>query len=281
MYIRYFIKNLSLLLLLCLTGFSFASEKTESRSYKLGVLPYLSSKNMQKIYSPASDILSKRLNHETTLISEYSHRDFIHKLSNELYDIVLVSPFLYSIAVDHKNYIPVLKVKEPFSALIVTLDGGPIKSIVDLKGQVVATPPIFSPTVNLAVAALVDQGVIPGIDIKLLENETVDACLQHLIDKAAIACVSPPFVPSFFENEMNVKLHTLLKSSSIPSVALLVHSRVESSVRDQVKEVFASLSNTEQGRKVLQGMQTEGFIGIDDDEYDVVRKLLKKSKFLH
>jgi len=150
-----------------------------------------------------------------------------------------------------------------------------------LKGKVVATPPVFAPVVNLAIAELVEQGMVPSIDLKLKAHETADACLRQVIDAKASACISPPYVPSFIEDQMKVKFRTIMTSSSIPSVSLVVHSRVDEATRYKIMSVFSTLSDTDQGRKILRTMQTEGFVPIHDDEYNVVRALLKKIKPMH
>lgn len=281
MRIRYILKVLFPTLLLCFSVSVPVDSKAENQAYKFGVFPYLSKKIMREIYSPVNGILNKGLKDGSVLMFEASHKNFIFRLNNGFYDVVLVPPFWYPAAVDRNNYIPLLKMKEPFSALIIVLDNSSINSIDDLKGQVIATPPVFSPVVNLAISALVEQGVIPGVDVKLLENETVDSCLQRLIASMASACVMPSYAVAFFENERKLKLRTVLTSSSIPGVSLLAHSRVGISDRDKIVDMFFSLNDSKIGREILQEMQTEGFVSIEDGEYDVVRKLLKKSKLMH
>jgi len=57
--------------------------------------------------------------------------------------------------------------KKPFVSLIVVLDSSPIKSIEDLRGKTIATPPAYVPVVHMARKALIKEGIIPGKDVTL------------------------------------------------------------------------------------------------------------------
>lgn len=266
-----------------LISFSLQSwcNSAQNNGYKFGVFPYLSPDIMYDIYSPVRDNLSNQLNKNVHLITEASHKKFIQRLNTEYYDLVLIPPFWFPVAVEHKQYIPSLKMAEPFVSLILTLDNSPINAVNDLRGKVVATPPEFSPVVSLISSELADHGLVPGRDVIFKSNETVDECLQQLLENNASACISPPYAPAHFENKMGIKLRKILTSSSIPSVALLIHSRVDMATRQKIHDSFLSLDKTKHGRVLLEGMQTKRFIPIVNNEYDIVKEIMKKSKFIH
>ena len=281
MKINYIIKLLFSFVVLFQSLPNVAGERQTDSEYTFGVFPYLSKKLMHNIYAPLNDRVNSILTNHSSFTTELSHRNFIHKLNNEIYDFALIPPFWYPVAVDKKNYIAELKVKEPFSALIVTLEDSPIESADDLRGKVIATPPIFVPVVSLSVSALIQQGIVPGVDVTFSENETVDACLRKVVDKKVSACITPSYIPFILGSEFNVKFKTILKSSNIPSVSLVIHSRVNQIDRDKLINMFSSLSETVGGRELLKNMQTEGFVTFNDDEYDVVRQLVRKSRLMH
>jgi len=268
------------LLLISFSSKAWCSE-TQNHEYKFGVFPYLSSDMMHDIYFPVSRKLSDELEQDVKFLTEASHKKFIQRLNNEYYDFVLIPPFWFPVAVDHKQYLPALKMAEPFVSLILTLDNSTINAVNDLKGKTVSTPPGFSPVVSLITRELVDQGLVPGRDVIFKSNETVDECLQQLIDNNSSACISPPYAPAHFERKTGVKLRKILTSASIPSVALLIHSRVDKESHQKIYNSFLSLDKTPQGRALLQGMQTKRFIPVVKNEYDVVKDIMKKSKFIH
>lgn len=257
---------------------AFAADKMKADAYKFGVFPYFSAIRMDNLYSPISAELSNRLNHNVKFRTSSTFKKFLAKLNAEEYDFALIQPFWYPVAVDKKSYIPLLKMEEPFVALILTLEGSPIHSVEDLRGKIIATPPAFVPVVHMARKALIKKGLVPGKDLTFKAFKSVDSCFQQVLIGKASACVAPPFAPAVFEKAMNIKLRTLLASSGIPSLALVIHPRVPKHDQLKIKKIIMSWTNTEKGKKLLDSMQTRRFTPIDDDEYDVVRKFINEIK---
>lgn len=250
-----------------------------SEEYRFGVFPYLSAVRMDNLYSPICSELSQSLDHKVKFLTASTHRIFLDKLSAEYYDLALIQPFWYPTAVDETGYIPLLRMEEPFVSLIVVLDSSSIRTVDDLKGKIIATPPPFVPVVHLATHALFEQGIVPGKDVTLESYRTVDSCLQQLLIGTASACVTPLFVPAIFEETMNVKFRTILKSSSIPNMALIIHPRVTEVDRNNIRKTILSWSDTDRGKKLLKRIQTKRFVPIVNSEYDVVREFIKATKF--
>ena len=255
---------------------SVAVEQQNKAAYKFGVFPYLSAVRLDNIYAPVSDELSQVIAHKVKFRTSSTFKKFLKKLKSGYYDFALIQPFWYPVAVDEVGYIPLLKMEEPFVSLIMVLDDSPIKKLSDLKGEVIATPPAFVPVVHMARRALIEKGMQPGIDVEFKAYKTVDSCFQQLLIGNASACVAPPFAPVVFEEAMNVKFRVLLKSKAIPNLALVIHSRLNSSDRMKIRNTIMSWSDTSKGKKLLSDMQTERFLPIDDKDYDVVRKFLKE-----
>lgn len=246
-----------------------------------GVFPYFSSAELQDIYLPLTTSLSARLGYRVNFLTETSHKKFIHKLNNEFYDIALIPPFWVPVAMDSKEYLPFLKMSEPFHSSVLVLDKSAIHSIQDLKGKSVATPPTFTPVVHLAIKAFTKNGLVPGKDIALNANETVDECFQQVIDGLSDACVSPPFAHRYYEHKYRIRFRPVMKSGGIPGVALVVHSRVSKAHREVIYDYFANLHKSREGIQLLRSLQTERFIPVVEDEYDIVRNMLKRRQLVH
>lgn len=255
-----------------------AGDKHKLAEYKFGVFPYLSAVRMDTIYSPVSDELTQKLKHKVKFRTSSTFKKFLGKLKGEYYDFALIQPFWYPVAVDKKGYLPLLRMKEPFVSLIMVLDNSQIKTVDDLRGKVIATPPAFVPVVHMARRALLKKGIVPGKHVTFKTFKSVDSCFQQVLIGKASACVAPPFAPAVFENHMNIKLRTVLKSSGIPNLALVIHPRVAKKDRLIISQSISSWHNTKNGRKLLTDMQTKQFLPIIDKEYDVVRKFLKEIK---
>ncbi len=257
------------------------SVSESSRLYRFGVFPYFSEAEMQAIYRPVAKALAERSGLDIEFSTESSHKKFIHRLNNEYYDFALIPPFWYPVAVDEKNYIPLLKMVEPFTSLVLVLDDSPALDVNDLRGKTIATPPAFTPVVYLAIKALSSQGIVPGRDVTLKAQKTVDACFQLLLNQQAQACVSPPFAPAYFEQRRNVRFRALLKSDGIPGVALVAHSRLEERIRQQIQDGFMAWPESQEGQDLLSRMQIRRFVPIMEGDYTEVRALLKQTRPMH
>jgi len=257
---------------------ALGDDTSSNDEYKFGVFPYLSSVSMDNIYAPVSDELSKSLNHKIKFSTSSTFKKFLVKLKAEYYDLALIQPFWYPIAVDKKGYIPLLKMKEPFESLIMTLSDSKIRTVDDLRGKIIATPPAFVPVVHMARRALITKGLVPGKDVTFKAFKSVDSCFQQVLIGKASACVAPPFAPAVFEKTMNVKLRTILKSPGIPNLALVIHPRVPEQKRLKIKKIIMSWSHNTRGKKLLNSMQTKQYVPIIDKDYNVVRQFLKEVK---
>lgn len=245
----------------------------EKIDYKFGVFPYLSPLRMDQIYAPASQQLSSILDRPVKFTTSSSHHKFLKKLKSEFFDFALVQPFWYPLAVDQHNYLPAVRMQEPFVSLIMTLDNSAYKTMSDLKGTVIATPPANVPVVHLARQTLIEKGIIPGKDIQFAHFKSVDSCFQQVLIGKASACVTPPYATAAFADAMNIKLRVLLKSRALPNMSLVINKRVPKAIREKIQKEFSSWSSSDHGRTILKQLQTKGFIPVRDNEYDIIREL--------
>ncbi len=268
-------------LLLCLLSLQAAGKEAERAPYTFAVFPYFSANEMEVIYRPVAVQLSSYLGQPVNFVTERSHKAFIHQLNNQQYDIALIPPFWYPVAVDRKGYRPLLKMAEPFRALILVPEDSPVTSIEELRGQTIATPPAFAPVSQLAIKTLVEHGLVPGSDVRLMANPTVDDCFRQVYQQQASACVSPPHAPTYYEKTRQLKFRSVLESRGGPGVALVVHQRLGSDVGERMEQFFLQLHRTEMGRYLLKNMKTRQFIAIEKGEYEPVRQLLKNTHPVH
>ncbi len=245
-------------------------------TYKLGVFPYLTPLRMEAIYAPVSAALGQALDHPVQFRTSSRFELFFAKLKAKDYDIALIQPFWYVPAVDQFGYLPLARMEEPFTSMIMVLDDSPLRSPEDLRGKTLATPPAFVPVTRMASKALKEIGIVPGRDLEMKAFKSVDSCFQQVLIGSASACVSPPFAPPVIEEKLNVKLRALMKTPSIPNLTFVVHSRVPAEDRARFEQAILSWDTDDSGRALLQGIKTRRFVPARDAEYDVVRALIKE-----
>lgn len=251
-----------------------SADETKSNTYKFGVFPYLSPVLLDDIYSPVSAELSTALDKTVYFRTSSNFTRFFNKLSHQKYDFALIQPFWYPAAVDQFGYLPLVRMEEPLTALIMVMEESSLRDVSELKGKLIATPPPFAPVVHMAKRVLKQLGLTPGLDVELKAFNTVDSCFQQVIIMAAVACIAPSFAPAVIEEKMHVRFRALLEPPPIPNHPFVVHSRVPANDRERIKQALLSWHKSERGKQLLKGMSTQGFVPAEDEEYDVIRTFL-------
>ncbi|HHJ16061.1 MAG TPA: phosphate/phosphite/phosphonate ABC transporter substrate-binding protein [Gammaproteobacteria bacterium] len=264
-----------MLLVTCLPLPGTAGNNPQAIEYRFGVFPYLSAVRLEEIYAPVSAELARESGLDIHFRTSSTFERFFTRLKQQHYDIALIQPFWYPPAVDKFGYLPLVRMEEPLSSLIMVLEDSPLQTVADLKGTVIATPPAFVPVVHMARRALLEAGLVPDRDVQLRAFKSVDSCFQQLLIGTASACIAPPFAPAVIMEKMNVRLRVLLETPSIPNLSVVVHSRLPLEQREQLKDIFLSWDRNTPGQKLLKTIKTRAFVPAVDAEYDAVRTFLR------
>lgn len=265
-------------ILVLVLGSAAKADDAPREAYSLGVFPYLSVARLEPIYVPFALEMGKTLERPVGFLTSTEFKKFFKKLSQQRFDFALIQPFWYPPAADRFSYLPLVRFEEPFTSMIVVLEESPIKTVGDLRGKSVATPPSFVPVVHMARRALKDKGLLTGVDLDFKAYKTIDSCFQQVLIGNASACVAPNFAIKTIEEKLHVKLRTVLESPSIPNLSLVVHSRVSPEHREKVKNLLLSWGSGENrvNDNLLKEINTRRFVPAIDAEYDVVRSYLRE-----
>lgn len=247
----------------------------EPAAYSLGVVPYFSPSRLEEIYAPAAAELSRSLGRAVVFRTSSTWDKYFVQLKAQAYDIALVHALFYLPAADEFGYLPLARMREPFTAVVVVPEQSPIRSVDQLRGKVVATPPSYLPTVHLARKALRDRGLVGGRNVSFEETKTVDSCLQQMLVGHAQACIAPPFAAKSFEAASGVRLRVVLQSAELPSPVFVVHKRVPPAERERIRAALLQWQSTASGQAVLKSMNTQALLPATDADYDVVRVFVR------
>ena len=265
----------SFVLCFSLSSVIYSPQSLAAKPYLFGVFPYLTPLRMDDIYAPLSVELSSRLDRAVRFRTSSGMSRFRARLRDEYYDLAIIQPVLYPLAVDKLGYIPLLRIEEKVYSVIMVPENSSIKSVADLKGKKIGIPPVRGPVFALAKRSLAEHGLSPDTDVSFEENKTIATCFQKLLVSHTDACVAPDFSVEPFERTMGVKFRTLLRSEAVPNQALVIHPRVALSERSRIMEIFLSLEDTPQGQAILKSLNSKGFVAIDDSEYDSLRSFVR------
>jgi ABC-type phosphate/phosphonate transport system substrate-binding protein len=265
----WFILSASLVLILLQPA--VAGEPTFQDSYRFGVFPYLPTLSIDRIFGPMAASFAEDLAKPVELRTKTTFEKFADELSEETYDVIFVHPFFYVDAADKHDYLPLARLNEPLTAVLMVRQEQSWQNLHDLAGKVVALPPALAAVSELTKAALADVGLEPGKDVTLHHYRTKHSCLQAVVMGAADACAVPRFVLSQIPAAGQLKLRPLAETAAVNHFVFAVHARVPARDRETLRHCILNWPNTPQGRNILAIGAWKGFVEAYDEDYDPVR----------
>ena len=258
-------------------GQAAASEASDPGQvdYQFGVAAYLPPVRMSQLYGPMASAFSKALDRPVRFRTATTFGRYFAQQRAGNYEIALVHAMFYVAAVDEQGYVPLARMIEPFKGLVVVLDRSPARSLADLRGKVIATPPAYLPTVHLVRRVMRDQGFEPSRDFKFESFRSVESCLHQLVIGAAAACVCPPFALRGVEQALQVRFRTVAESPGIPNLTFVAHKRVPDAERRRLLETIVGWRDDPDGRRLVGAIGSSGFVEAHDADFDEVRQMMK------
>ncbi|MDP3701112.1 MAG: phosphate/phosphite/phosphonate ABC transporter substrate-binding protein [Hylemonella sp.] len=261
---------------LAFTGVSVATAQLAAGGeLRFSVAPYLSPARMEELYTPMAAQFGQELGQPVSFRTSSTFDRYFEQVTAGGMDFTLLHAFFYVEAVDKYGYLPIARMKEPFQGLLVVLDQSPVRTLGDLRGKPIATPPEYLPTVHLVRRVMREQRFSPDKDFAMRSFRSVESCLQQVVIGEAQACICPPFALPGAEARFKVKFRTIVESPPIPNLTFVAHPRVPAAERERLRKVILGWSNSEEGRRLNASIGSGGFVEARDAEFDGVRSLMK------
>jgi len=264
----------ALIVFLIVFTMNAAGAQRDSRTpYSFGVFPYLSPIKMDAIFAPVSQQLAELLNRRVRFRTASTMPLFVERLRTGHYDFAILQPVLYPLVRSGLDYVPIAKFEETLTAQILVPANSPVRSVRDLQGKVMATPPLLGAIFHLAAREIEQAGLVLGQDIKLRKNNRIDACVQQIMIDQADACLAPSFSVPQIQQSLGRELRVLLQSGSVPNRLLIVRKDMPKHEQASVLQAFLGLGDVPEGPRLLQAMGTRGFAAFESEDYEKMRKL--------
>jgi phosphonate transport system substrate-binding protein len=259
---------------------ALAAEAEPAHGYRFGVFPYLPALTIDRIFGPIAASFATALGRPVYLKTKPTFEHFASELDHATYDIVFLHPFFYVDAADRHGYLPLARLDGDLSAVVLVRAEQPWQTWADLAERTVATPPALATVSELARFALLDAGLVPGIDTTLTPYRTKASCLQAVLVGTADACVVPRFVLSQMGQMDEGQLRIMTESRAVKHVVFAAHPRLPEAEREELRSLILSWPDTEQGRAIMAIGSWPPFVAVQDGDYDDVRRYMTRSQHL-
>lgn len=247
--------------------------------YTFGVFPYLPPLTIDRIFAPIMQNLGEGLGRSVNLRTKDSFAAFLTELGRGTYDFAFVHPYFYVEAVDRHDYLPVVRLNEQLTAVVVAREAVPAPSVEALRGKILALPPALAAVTELMRGELMAAGIAPGRDVTIRHFQSKASCLHAIEVGDAYGCGLPRFALRQLPPEETKDLHVVFESAPVAGIAIVAHERLPEAVRARLQSVILGWPATETGRAILAGAEWPGFVVAVDADYDPVRRRIAAGAF--
>lgn len=249
--------------LLLMLGISHTSLAAELR---FAIHPLLTEERTLEVYTPLVKHLQKVTGSDIRIV--YNKNLFAHwnATQREEYDIILDGPHFTDYRVQNKQYQVLVKFPDVISYSLVTRGDLLVLDTNELIARRIAT----TPSPSLGTLRLFEiypnplrQPVIVDTDDALTAAEMLD---RGEVDGA--------MVPTFMVGRY-VDFNTVLTTDQVPAPAISVSSKMAPEMREKIRQALLELPDSAEGKKILEKINTPGFVATSAKEYKGYAKLLQ------
>ncbi len=255
---------------------------TEHAVYHFAVHPLHNPAKLTQAYQPLIDYLNRHIKKGTiTLEASRDYATFEQKYRARKPEFLLPNPW-QTLQAMKSGYHVIAMAGDPkdFKGIfLVRIDSG-IKVPADLKGKAVSYP---SPTA--LAACIMPQYFLHthGVNvISDIENRYVGSpesfIMNVYLGKTAAGATSPTPWRAFQKAhpEKAAKLRVAWETETLLNNSVMARGDLPESLLNQVRRLLLQLHGTEEGRKILAGIEMTRFFPAKDQDYELVREYIAR-----
>lgn len=246
--------------------------KAEPGDLVLIIQPILTEEQTQRAYLPLAEYLSKIAGKRVvirTLPNFLAYWEIARQDSG--YHLVLDAAHFTDYRAQKMGFKVLAKVPDTVSYSLIVGSGALVIDPIELVGRTVATP--GAPSIGAArLNAMYPNPVRQPI---ILDSGTAEEGIQMVLkNKAQAAIVPTPLVSQQMAQGGGISVVTT--TEPIPHIALSASPKLEADVREKIRAAMVNAANTEDGKKMLKGINFERFDPASEQIYTGHSNILKE-----
>lgn len=239
--------------------------------YQLGIFPYLPAFKLEQLYAPMAAELARVLERPLQLKTKSSFEAYRAAMHEDVYDIILVHPFLYVEAIDHHGYQPLARVVGELRAVVLGRSDEPALGMAGLRGRTLALPPPLAGVSRLIEMELLAHGLVPGTDVQLRHLRNKVSCLHAVALGDADGCAVPSFMLEQMPAIEQMGLAPIARTRALPNLAFAASARLDAATRARLEAVLVGLYESEAGRFALERAHLPKLVPATDEAFEEIR----------
>lgn len=244
-----------LLAILAMSAWSaFAVDNPPDKPLEIGVVPYISTRVLVSSYEPMRLYLEQALGKSVKIYTAAGFKQFFLNSKRGDYDLVITAAHFARILQKEHKFTPLVRYSTGARGLVMTTLNSPLKTMQDLRGQVIAVPDQLSLAAIVCMTHLRENGMQPGIDFQLLEVPSFASAILSVQKGDAMAAISSQGPLAQMPRELRESVRPIVDTGEYISLIFLAHQRLGKKTTKLLNDTllrFSSESN--EGKKFLTG----------------------------
>jgi len=252
------------------------------KAYRFAVHPWHNPQKLSESYQPLVDYLNQQIpSIQIELESSRDYQAFEQKYLDKEPDLLLPNPW-QTIQAIKSGYRVITMSGNPqdFKGLFIVRKDSSITTPSDVKNKIISYPS------HTALAACVmpqrylhDHGINVTTEVNNIYVGSHDSSILNVyLGISAVGGTWPPAWRAFQKDhpEQAKQLKVIWETPSLINNSIMARSDLPFDVEAKIRSALLSLSQSEQGKKILSGMETENFYDSNNDQYRVVSEYIER-----
>lgn len=251
------------------TGWAVDAARAEQK-YVFGVVPQFEQRKLYAIWKPIIDDLERRTGLSFKLVTTLKIQDFEKEFIQGDFDFVYMNPYHILKAIPAQGYIPLVRDKAPLRGVLVVRKDGPIRTVAELNGKVVAFP---SPNaISAALLMRADLERLYHIKVTPLYVKTHSSVYLHVVKDLTEAGGGVQKTLQEQSPEIRDALRILYTTRPVPSHPVAAHPRVPKEHREKVRRALLNMGADPEGKELLSRIPMKEITAASMDDYKEMQK---------
>lgn len=257
---REVVKPFIFICLLATTGYASAEDLPSIKPLEIGVAPYSSARVLVASYESMRIFLEKELHVPVKIYTSAGFKQFFKGAQRGDFDMVISAAHFSRILQKEYQFTPLVRYATVAPGMLMISTNSKIKSVQELRGQVIAVPDQLSMASIFGISYLREQGLQSGVDFQILVVPTFDSAIMAIQKGDAIAAFSARAPLTHMSKELRESVTQIANIGKYFSLVFLAHPRVDKKDTQRLTQALLKF-----GKESIEGKQflsSTGFVAI-------------------
>jgi len=267
-------------------AFSFSTVQADSslleankKTIKFGLIPYVSSTRLIKIFLPLKKHLERLAPYEIVFLTAPNFKKFFDRTQDQQYDVVFTAPHLGLMAEEVYGYQRLARFSRDLNACVFSCLDSKLDSLVDLKNKLVSTPDPLALVSVLGEFMLKKNGLKESENINYLRTPSHNNAIISVASNVADAgIVASGIYESFIAKGGGKKTKILKCSEPVPTAMFFANQSLDLKDRELLMASLLSFPESDLGRQFFQDTPFLGIQAINDSDMQKLEKYMDELK---